>query len=253
MPRPETAPPELWRREIFDGRDGPPRAAGFDTGLSSSDGLGRLVSSGFAAGGLLSDYAFGTMGETLGDGDSRMPSRMTNRGGTPWTEITTMSSVQRAKTPGFAPTIGTPGPIASSGSGGSSLPYTGYRPMGSPLLKTTTPKRHHSHGLRHECGRGSCASKKGLYGDPVSMLPVPKARIPGAREGAKGGGATDQVLPHVNLLKGKTYRGKSQHRLYQIHGVTPKPTSPRESPRSSCLTQMESFEHTLKSFQINVP
>ena len=222
--RPTTAPPELWRREIFDGRDGPPRPELEETGM----------------GGLLSDYAFGTMGDN-GPGDSRMPSRMTNRGGTPWTEITTVGSVQRAKTPGSPLTVSA-----------SPTPAGKYRPMGSPLLQTTTPKRHHSHGLRHSCSSSRCASKKGLYGDPVSMLPVPKARIPSMSEGAKAG-VKDQVLPVVNLLKGKTFQGKSQHRLYQIHGVTPKPESPRDSPRTSCLANIESFEHNLESFQLSMP
>ena len=84
------------------------------------------------------------------------------------------------------------------------------------------------------------------------MLPVPKARIPSMSEGAKAG-VKDQVLPVVNLLKGKTFQGKSQHRLYQIHGVTPKPESPRDSPRTSCLANIESFEHNLESFQLSMP
>jgi len=185
-----------------------------------------------------------------GDGDSRMPSRALDNEGRPftgfsmgmsqtagarpvtsWTEITTMSSVKKA----------TP----ASRLGRSQTPFS---PMASPNVKDTTPVKHHSHGLRGKCSSKRCASKKGLYGPPTRMLPVPKAKILSTKDGAVSG-QKDQVLPpQPTFVTKKGILGKTMHHLYQHIGLDSKCDSPRTSPRSDFKSNLDYFENRLVSF-----
>lgn len=213
--RPQTAPPELWRREIFDGRDGPPRL--------------DLEEAGWAPGGLLSDYEWPTTGSAqLLSGLGKTKS---SRAGTPWTEITTMSSIMsRSEAPTRSPT-----------------PFT---MLTSPSVLSTTPKRHHSHGLREGCSHKKCTSKKTLYGPVGFMVPMPRAKIPSRVAGAISGNK-DAVLPATpNILKDKKVSSRCDHRQYMVHGVTPKPASPQTSPRADYQSNVDMFERTLSRMEL---
>jgi len=208
--RPQTAPPELWRREIQDGRNGPPR-------LDESDEDDES----WEPGGLLSDYRWATMGaaqETQGLGKTKG-----SRSGTPWSKITTMSTLkERTEVP--------TGSLAS------------FKMMTSPSVASTTPTKHHSHGLRHTCSNATCTSKKTLFGPVSYVLPVPRARIPSRQDGVISG-TKDQVLPsQPDLFRSKVIHSKTSHRQYMVQGVTPKPTSPQASPRSDFLQCVDEFE-----------
>lgn len=207
--RPQTAPPELWRREIHDGRNGPPRLDESDEG------------EGWELGGLLSDYSWATMGaaqESQGSGKAKG-----SCSGTPLSDITTMSTVKER----------TQAPTKSLAS---------FKMMTSPSVASTTPTKHHSHGLMHTCSNTTCTSKKTLFGPVSYVLPVPRARIP-SRQGGVISGTKDQVLPsQPDFFRSNFIYSRISHRQFMVQGVTQKPISPQASPRTDFLQGVDEFE-----------
>ena len=143
-----------------------------------------------------------------------------------------------------------------------------FKMMTSPSVASTTPTKHHSHGLRHTCSNATCTSKKTLFGPVSYVLPVPRARIPSRQDGVISGTKdqvccmqsflsvslicprppgspypSPQVLPsQPDLFRSKVIHSKTSHRQYMVQGVTPKPTSPQASPRSDFLQCVDEFE-----------